>query len=305
MSKKDLKDISASVRQRLLNISRERNEDYQFILLRYANERLLYRLSRSEYAKHLILKGATLFIAWTEDRYRPTRDLDFLGFGESSEQHVRDVFQNICTVHVEPDGLWFDPDSVNVIEIREELEYPGQRITLIAWLGNARINMQADIGFGDVVTPESKWQLFPTLLEMKKPRIRMYPREAVIAEKMHTIVTLGIANSRMRDYYDLFTLSQQFEFKGSVLVNACSQTFTQRRTDIPKDTPLGLSKAFAEDGEKQKQWKAFISKNNVHNIPDSLEIVINAINEFLFPVIQAVFASERFRKTWKAGQMWV
>ncbi|GAB4329286.1 MAG: nucleotidyl transferase AbiEii/AbiGii toxin family protein [Calditrichia bacterium] len=253
---------------------------------------------------HFILKGATLFIAWSEDRYRPTKDLDFLGFGDASAPALKKIFQEICDLEVEKDGLQFDRNSVKIVEIREGMDYPGKRITLIAFLGKARINLRIDIGFGDKVFPEALWQHFPTLLNLPKPWIRMYSPESVIAEKLHTIVNLGIANSRMRDYYDLFRLSEQFNFKGAFLTNAVKQTFERRDTAIPEEVPLGLSPSFSNDRNKQTQWKAFIKKNNVHGIPDSLETVINRISIFLEPILKAVALGDSFSKIWKAGVGW-
>jgi len=210
MTKDKPSNISASVRQRLLNLIRESGDDPNLVWTRYATERLLYRLSVSEHAGDFILKGAMLFMVWTGQSYRPTLDMYFLGRGEDTSERLREVFRRVCGVDVEPDGLVFDVDSVAVVPIREEQRYQGQRITLTARLGKARIPVQVDVGFGDVVTPRAKKVSYPTLLDFPAPSIRAYPRETVVAEKFEAMVMLGIANSRMKDFYDLYVLARDF-----------------------------------------------------------------------------------------------
>jgi len=222
-------NLAASVRQRLLNLSVSRGEDPNLTLTRYALERLLYRLAHSDYNGQFILKGAMLFGLWMESNHRPTRDLDLLGFGEPSNERLTEVFERLCEVEVDPDGLNFDPQSIRVAEIREGQIYMGQRVKLVAFLSTARIPVQVDVGFGDVVTPDAEEIEYPTLLDLPAPTIRAYPPETVIAEKLQAMVALGMQNSRMRDYYDLWIISRQFSFEGAALVAAVQATFNRRR----------------------------------------------------------------------------
>jgi len=196
-------NIAASIRQRLLNIIRETGDDPNLVWTRYAVERLLYRLSVSEYDEEFILKGAMLFMAWTGQAHRPTADVDFLGFGKDSSERITKIFQILCDMDVEPDGLNFDSETIKVGPIREDQEYQGKRVNLTAFLERARIPLQIDIGFGDVVTPNAEKIDYPTILKLPAPIIRAYTRETVVAEKFHAMVVLGIANSRMKDFYDL------------------------------------------------------------------------------------------------------
>lgn len=196
--------VAASVRQRLLNIIRETGDDANLVWTRYAVERLLYRLCVSEYAGDFVLKGAMLFLAWTGRSHRPTVDIDFLGYGENSDKRLMRIFRAVCGVEVEDDGLVYDSETITIAPIREGQEYQGQRVMLTAFLGKARIPLQVDVGFGDVVTPEPRIIIYPTLLDFPAPRIRSCPHETVIAEKLQTVVARGIANSRMKDFYDLY-----------------------------------------------------------------------------------------------------
>jgi len=204
VSRREPKDLAASVRQCLLNRSRENNEDFNLILTRYGIERFLYRFSKSRHAKQFIVKGAMLFAIWRGETYRPTRNLDVLASGSASESRLADTVRAVCKTKVSPDGLVFDPDSVRVEEIRGNQEYPGLRVRMTAWLGNARISVQLDVGYGDAVTPEPLEQTYPTLLaDLPAPRVRVYPPETVVAEKLETIVRFGPVFSRMKDLYDL------------------------------------------------------------------------------------------------------
>lgn len=196
-------NVGASVRARLLRLARERGEDFQLVLTRYASERLLYRLTSSRHASRFVLKGAALFTLWTGRAHRATRDLDLLGFGDSTEPHVRAVFADVLAGDVCDDGVRFDEDSLEVGPIREEQEYGGVRVVVIARIASAKVRLQVDVGFGDAVTPEAAMVEFPTLLDFPAPRLRAYPRETVVAEKVEAMVQLGLANSRMKDFYDL------------------------------------------------------------------------------------------------------
>lgn len=298
-------NVAASVRQRLLNIIRETGDDANLVWTRYATERLLYRLSISEYAGNFILKGAMLFTAWTGQPYRSTADIDFLGHGVVSSEGLAGVFHDICAVEVEPDGLEFDANSVKAAPIREEQIYQGQRVTLTAFLGKARILIQVDVGFGDVVTPKARMITYPTLLDFSAPRIRAYPRETVVAEKLQAMVVLGIANSRMKDFYDLNVLARDFAFDGAILTRAIKATFKRRKTEIPHETPLALTEEFGRDGTKSVQWKAFVSKGGFQQDVPELPDVLLHLREFLLPPLKAASGQTDVPKGWSAGGPWV
>lgn len=303
MTKDKSSNVAASVRQRLLNIIHKTGDDPNLIWTRYATERLLYRLSISEDAGTFVLKGAMLFVAWTGRAYRPTADIDFLGHGENSSKQIQKIFQNVCCIDAEPDGLVFDPNTVAAAPINEAREYQGQRVTLTAFLGKARIPVQADVGFGDVVTPKAKKISYPTLLKLPAPKIRAYPRESVIAEKFQAMVILGIANSRMKDFYDLYVLARDFTFDGTTLVQAMEATFKRRKTDIPEKPPLALTSEFSHNDVKSKQWKAFIRKSGIEDAPD-ISKVLSSLMAFLLPLLRASVDKTFTLSEWKPGGPW-
>lgn len=302
MSKKNPENIAASVRQRLLNLSKDRKEDFNLILTRYAVERFLYRLSQSNHADKFVLKGAMLTAILIGEMHRPTRDLDLLGFGDPEAEAIRSIIREICLVEVAKDGLEYDADSVEIEEIRGNQEYPGQRVKINAKLGNVRINIQVDIGFGDAITPKAKFISYPVLLDFPAPRIRAYNKETQIAEKLQSMVFLGIANSRMKDFYDLFILSKTFSFDGNTLVKAIKATFERRDTQIPIDTPLALSDEFANDVDKNIQWKAFINRNNLEDI--DFPQLIKALRDFLLEPVQAAVVGKTFKPKWVKNKRW-
>jgi predicted nucleotidyltransferase component of viral defense system len=244
-----------------LNRARSTGEDFNLILKHYAIERLLYRLSRSRHRSQFVLKGAMLLKAWTGRLYRPTQDLDLLGFGDESGEAMIRAFAEIVTTDVEPDGLTFDPASIRVENIREDQKYRGQRVRLIARLGAARVDVQVDVGFGDVVTPAAQTIAYPTLLDSPAPQVRAYSHQSVVAEKFQAIVALGFLNSRMKDFYDIWAMSRQFAFEGPSLSEAIRATFSRRKTALPESIPVGLSAELAEDADKQKQWVAFLRRS--------------------------------------------
>ena len=250
MTKQKPRNLAASVRQRLMNVARAQKEDFQLILTRYALERLLYRLSQSKYRDVFVLKGAMLFQLWGDQPHRPTRDLDLLGRGENSIPRFERIFQEVCDRPVEEDGLVFNAESVHGETIKEDQEYEGLRLTLDCRLENARIPIQIDIGFGDVVTPATSELSYPVLLDFPAPILAVYSRESVVAEKFQAMVMLGIANSRMKDFYDLWVLARQFEFQGPMLCQAIRATFERRRTSVPAEVPLALSAEFSNDQGK-------------------------------------------------------
>ena len=280
------RDTSAarSVRQRLLNRSRQTGEDYNLLLTRFGVERLLYRLSRSDQADQFILKGAMLFAVWTGKIHRPTRDLDLLGFGEPSAERLVSIFRSLGQLVVEDDGLRFDADAVTCGPIRDEQAYGGVCVKLLACLGKARISLRVDVGFGDAVTPNAILAQFPTLLGHPAPSIRVYPAETVVAEKLHAMVSLGIANSRMKDFYDLWILLRDFELDRPMLAKAIRATFERRQTPMPTALPVAMGEDFIADPAKQSQWKGFLSRSG---LPDDLglEEVVNMLRERLAPLL--------------------
>ncbi len=286
MNKGKTVNLAASIHQRLLRISREQKEDPNHILIRYAIERFLYRLSRSGLANHFVLKGAMLFSVWTGRKYRPTKDLDFSGFGEDLEQRLESMIQQICQTQVEPDGLEFDANGVKVHEIREDQEYHGQRVHLTAKLKNARIGLQIDVGFGDAVIPGTEEIRYPTILDLPAARIRACSRETVVAEKLQAIVALGMINSRMKDFYDLWIMANEFSFDEAILSQAIKTTFERRKTEIPLNTPSALTEEFSDDPDKQKQWNAFL---HIHKLEDiRLTTVVETLRDFLIPPMKRV-----------------
>lgn len=253
----------ASIRQRLLDRARTRGEDFQLVLDRYAVERLLYRLSISPHREQFLLKGALLFALWFDQPHRPTRDADLLGFGPPDPERLAALAAELCAIEAD-DGLRFDVGSMAVEPIREEAAYEGLRIRLLAILGDARCHVQWDVGFGDAVTLAPADVDYPVLLEgMPAPRLRVYPRETVFAEKLEAIATLGIANSRMKDYFDLLALLHEGAMDKPVLTQAIRATFQRRATALPDGVPFGLTDAFATDAQKQAQWTAFLRRNRL------------------------------------------
>lgn len=295
-------NLPASVRQRLLNLSRTRREDFNLLLARYAIERCLYRLSRTRHGDQFVLKGAMLFGVWTDEFHRPTKDLDLLAFGDPSAERLHDVFADICAVDVEHDGLVYQKETIRITEIREDDEYRGHRVELQATLAKMRISLQVDVGFGDTVGLEEPGR-YPTLLSFRPPLIRMYPKEYVISEKLQAMVALEERNSRMKDFYDLWFMSNRFPFEGVALRNAIYRTFERRKTPLPATLPVALSALFSESPLKITQWEAFLKRLRLEG-GDTLGEVVQGIGEFLMPVLTAAARGEPFDYTWPPGGPW-
>jgi len=296
------RNTAASVRARLLNRARETQQDFNLILTRYALERLLYRLSVSPYAEQFLLKGALLFDLWFDIPHRPTRDADFLGFGSAELPHLESLFKAVSAINTD-DGVIFQPDTVQAAEIRKDANYAGVRVTLIGLIDGARCPIQIDIGFGDAVTPEPEAVQYPVMLpEFEAPKLRVYPRYTVVAEKLEALASLGIANSRMKDYFDLWVMSRYSNFDGDTLRRAIRATFDRRNTTLPPEAPFGLSDDFARDVQKQVQWQAFLGKNKLQAL--SLEDVVAMLRDFLLPVISAAKSGNDYPKYWSAGGPW-
>jgi hypothetical protein len=271
--------LAASVHARLLNRARERGEDINLILTRYAIERFLYRLSLAPARETYWLKGALLFDLWFDVPHRPTRDADFLGFGPADVEALASTIREICGVAVD-DGMEYDHASITIVEIREDARYGGLRVRLLGRLGNARCTVQLDVGYGDAVTPGPEEAVYPTLLDdQPPPRLRVYPRATVVAEKLEAMVSLGMANSRMKDYFDLRALAREGVLDARLLRDAIAATFQRRGTALPVNVPLGLSDEFARDATKRAQWKAFLGKNRLD--APTLDEVIVEIRDFV------------------------
>jgi predicted nucleotidyltransferase component of viral defense system len=300
--KKPVANVSASIGQRLLNLATERKEDFGLLLTRYGLERFLYRLSISPYRDAFVLKGALLLQLWTAETYRPTRDLDLLGRGPS-DINFRKVFSEVCSQDVEDDGLTFLPDKIRVERIRDEEAYEGVRVRIEPRLGNVRVPLQIDVGLGDAIVPASQELEYPTLLKFPAPKLHAYSKESVVAEKFEAMVKLGVANSRMKDFYDLWVLAQRFEFESGTLAAAIQATFKTRRTTLPRSSPLALRAEFYELPAKQTQWRAFLRKSGL-KADSSLKEIIEVIREFLMPLVDGVLRGNKENQVWQPGGRW-
>lgn len=275
----DRDGLARSVQVRLARHARLLGADPNLVLTRYAIERFLYRLSRSRHADRFVLKGALLMLAWFGGALRPTRDADLLGFGNLHGEDVARIFADVCTVEAPADGMVYFADSVHVKPIRIEDSYGGQRVSIRAKLGVARLGVQVDVGIGDVIVPPPPWLDYPSLLNLPRPRLRAYSPETVIAEKFHAIAILGSRNTRMKDYFDLLALARQGMPDVRRLGLAIAATFDRRGTDLPEAWPTGLSDRLACDVDKQLQWMAFLTKNRLSEA--QLPEVFAAIRDFI------------------------
>jgi len=270
----------ASIKQRLLNLARRQGRVYEVVLVRYALERLLYRLSISEQRDRFILKGGMLVTLWLEDGNRETRDADFLGFGDADEQRLRATFAEVMAIDAD-DGLAFDVAGLTATMIREEMEYNGIRLRTTAYLDRTRIPVTIDIGFGDALASAAPQMEYPSMLDMEAPRIRTYPPAAVIAEKFQAIVALGVINGRMKDYFDLWAIPQAVALPDSELDAAITATFERRGTPIPDGPPPGLSDAFLSAADKEAQWRAYARSIRLEGV--TLDAVVADIWKRLGP----------------------
>ena len=303
MTKSSFKNIAASVRQRLLNNARETGRPFNEILQYFAMERFLYRLSKSPYSANLVLKGALMLTVWEAPFSRPTMDIDFLGHIDNNIETITAIVADICSQKVEPDGITFDPTSIKGEHITEDADYEGVRVRFHGSLGTANFTMQLDIGFGDVVIPAPASLEYPTILDLPVPKLRGYSRESSIAEKFEAMVKLGVVNSRMKDFFDIWLLSQQFDFEGKRLAAAIEKTFSTRGTDIQSE-PNALTNSFAEDPTKVAQWRGFVRKIRLTDVPQDFGEVIEAISIFLRPIAERLAAEKPFEATWRAPGPW-
>ena len=305
MSKAIPTNTAASVKQRLLNRARAKKEDFNLLLIKYALERVLYRIGQSQHRDVFILKGALLFELWTDQSHRPTRDADFLSQGENTLERFQNIFEEICELEVADDGLRFDTASVKAGRIKEDQDYEGIRVTFLGYLEKASLPVQIDIGFGDAITPDPVWTSYPTLLENPSPILLAYPRETVVAEKFEAMVKLGIANTRMKDFHDLNALASLFPFSSPSLSEAIRRTFERRKTPLPQEAlPTALTAEFYNDATKQKQWEAFVSKNKLYIVPITLQEVTDSIQAFVIPVLPSSASENAPDLKWEPGGPW-
>ena len=297
------RDIEASVRQRLLNRSRAEDRPFQELLQYFAMERFLYRLAKSPYADRFILKGALLLTAWRAPLSRPTMDIDLAGRTSNQLDHIKELFGTVCEIDVDPDGIQFNRDAIEVSRIKEDADYEGVRVQFHATLARARIPMQLDIGFGDVITPGPTEIEYPTLLKLPAPVLRAYPRETVVAEKLEALTALGLLNSRMKDFYDLALLSRMYQFEGQSLSEAVSATFRHRGTTIEAD-PIGLTQAYSDDPARAVQWRAFVRRSRFGDEAGDLALLVAEIRPFALPVLSAVATGNPFGLRWNPGGPW-
>jgi len=300
----DIKNLSASIRQRLKNKADEQGVPFNEVLQRYAIERFLYRLGESPYRDAFVLKGAQMLVVWRAKRTRPTMDVDFLGFTENSLKNLENIAKALCALDTEgQDALCFDPESVEAIRIKEDAEYEGVRLAFNAKLGTATVHMQVDIGFNDAVSPEPLDIHYPSLLALPEPTLRAYSRESVVAEKFEAMVKLGGRNSRMKDFFDIWLLSQQFSFSGDELSKAICATLERRRT-LFDDMPVTLDPAFPGKSEKQVQWSAFLRRNRLDYAPAHFVDVAASISAFIAPVVDAISSGDDTAIAWQPGGPW-
>jgi predicted nucleotidyltransferase component of viral defense system len=303
VTKRPPKNIAASVRQPLLIKARETGRPFSELLQYFAMERFLYRLSKSHYADNFVLKGALMLTVWGAPLTRPTMDIDLLGRIDNSIGTIVELTREICRQEVEPDGIDFDIATVEAERIAEDADYEGIRIRFRGSLDTAQIVMQLDIGFGDIIIPSPEPTNYPTLLDLPAPHLRGYSRESTIAEKFEAMVKLGILNSRMKDFFDIWLMSRQFDFNGVTLAEAILKTFSTRGTKIPAE-PLALTDVFAKDTSKAAQWRGFLRRNRLSEAPKDLMEVIVSTAAFLKPIAEHLAAGHAFKSIWKAPGPW-
>jgi Nucleotidyl transferase AbiEii toxin, Type IV TA system len=295
------KNMAVSARARLTNRARERKENAQLLMTRYVIERLLWRLSVSDYRKLFVLKGAMLFSLWTPTPYRATGDLDLLGFGNNDPDQVAGLFREIMAIAAD-DGIAFQPDTIVAAAARAEDEYAGVRLDFLAELAGARLPIHVDIGFGDAITPGAQDIDYPSLLDLPEPKLRAYPPETVVAEKFQAMTALGMINTRLKDFFDLWAIANTFAFEGPVLAEAIAATFARRETSLPTEPPLALTPAFAE--AKQAQWTAFLKRTEISLAPEPFPEIQAQIVALVMSPALSLAKGETFEARWPAGGAW-
>jgi len=302
--KKDVKNIEASVRARLQNKAKETNRPFSEILQYYGMERFLYRFSRSKYADKFILKGALMFTVWQVPERRTTLDIDFLARYDNKVADIETVVKDVCNMPVDMDGLVFDYKTVKGRKIKEGADYEGVRVKFRGFLERSRISMQIDVGFGDIIYPKPKIIDYPIILDFPKPHLKGYPAESVVSEKFEAMVKLGLLNSRMKDFYDIWLMMRRFDFNGLNLSEALKRTFEHRKTSLPQNSPLFAEEIYDEESDRQTLWKAFLKKGDIRHMPGELVSTARDIEEFLIRPIEAINEGQKFKEDWKAPGPW-
>ena len=302
---RDIRNVPASVHQRLLNLARDRGIGFNVLLQHYVAERFLYRLSISDQVDRFTLKGAALFRVWAEGDARQTRDVDFLAFGPDDHAAIRAAVANICSASCPEDGVIFDPESIRLANIREGQPYAGLRTRIRGSLGRTRLHLQVDIGFGDTIFPEREVQNYPTLLDLPAPRLWTYPRETVVAEKLHAMVEHDALNTRVKDLWDVACLARRFAFSGEVLRTAIAETFRRRRTSFTDERPMALFPAYYEDALRERLWQKL--QRGLGADADGPARLVDAGDElrrFLGPICDSLIEGSAFMQAWPSGGPW-
>jgi hypothetical protein len=300
-----VKNLEASVQARLQNHARATKRPFQELLQYYAMERFLYRLSKTPHHAHFVLKGALMLYVWDAPLARATKDLDFLGRLDNSLENLERVIREVCAADVEPDGMAFDPATVKTERIKEDADYEGVRVRFVGLLGKARVAMQIDVGFGDVVTPGAETITYPALLDFPAPELAGYPRETVVAEKFQAMIYLRTLNSRMKDFYDVWLLASQYAFDGALLAKAIVATFANRETAIDV-APIAFTPDFTEQATTRAQWTAFRNRlPSTEACPEKLVDVVTFLSEFLLPIARAQTNDETFDRHWSPSGPWI
>ena len=302
--KKDIKNLSSSVKARLQNKAKETNRSFSEILQYYGMERFLYRFSRSKYADKFILKGALMFTVWQVPERRTTLDIDFLAYYDNQIASIEKVIKDVCGIKVEPDGLVFDLQTVKGQTIKEDADYEGVRVKFIGFLERSRIPMQIDVGFGDIIYPRPEVIDYPVILDFPMPHLKGYPVESVASEKFEAMVKLGLLNSRMKDFYDIWLMIRQFNFDGIQLAEALRRTFKYRKTSLPQKKTLFAEEIYDEKSDRQTLWKAFLKKGGIGHAPEMLSTTARQIEKFLIEPLDAIRKDNNFNKKWEIPGLW-
>jgi len=300
---RNIMNTAASVHQRLLNKAKESSRPFNELLQHFAIERFIYRLSKSPHADRFILKGALMFSAWGGPASRPTMDVDLLGRIDNSLEVIVAAMKDACGMDVEADGMSFNSEAVTAAKIMGDAEYEGVRVRVQGGLGNARVSLQIDIGFGDVIVPGPSKIAYPVLLDFPPPEFNGYSMESTIAEKFQAMVKLGVLNSRLKDFYDIWLLAHTFDFRGEMLAKAVLKTFENRNTPITI-APEVFNPSFVKVGDKKVQWQGFIRKAQLANAPAAFEDVVAAVKMFLEPLLVSLVEQRSFRSNWNAPGPW-
>lgn len=302
--KKNIKNLETSIRAKLQNKARETNHPFSAILQYYGMERFIYRFSLSQYADKFVLKGALMFVAWQMPKRRTTLDIDFLAYYDNQTTAIEKVIKDICKIKVEQDGLVFDSSTVKGEKIKEDAVYEGVRVKLTGFLGCSRIPMQIDIAFDDIVYPGIITVDYPVILDLPVPHLKGYPTESMISEKFEAMVKLGVLNSRMKDFYDIWLMMHSFNFYGARLSEAFRKTFTHRNTSFPMGKQLFPEEIYNENSDRQTLWNAFLKKEGISHVPDKLSKIAKEIEPFIVEPLNAIKEEEKFNKIWKAPGPW-